>query len=170
MKMHYSICFVGFLLVSFMGVQAQAENEDLSLESLKTEILTAFGDEAGKASAVVAGNELKVGYRTRRFLVHNGSKTGEWSEKAREVVGPSSRGITIRIFIQAASLPSAWRRPVNDSGATVGFKGRAPYWQTLTWVMPLEGKEQNVWINLAHGGQTDSEVLEKLKVLFGQIR
>ena len=169
MKRYYSIPLVGLLFL-LSGAAVYAEDTTVDLESLKSDIFTTFRDEAKEVSAVVDGKELRVNYRTRKFFVHNGSKTGAWSEKTSEVVGPSGKGIMIRVVIQATSVPTAWDRLVNDSGATIEFKSRAPYWDTLTWVMPLEGRKHNVLINLSYGAGVNSGTLNQLKGLFGRIR
>lgn len=56
---------------------------------------------------------LQISYRTRKFMVHNRLKTGEWQE-AVEVIGPDRNGISCGIsaapgpFMGAAMVPQTF--------------------------------------------------------------
>ncbi|MDF3129543.1 hypothetical protein P0Y35_10095 [Kiritimatiellaeota bacterium B1221] len=143
---------------------------DFYLETLKHQIVTAFGSEGAEVSVVLEEEDLNLKYRTRHFWIHSGSKTGEWSEKAREVEGPSHKGIMVRVMMQPASLRRAWDRSVNDAGATIAFESSAPYWKSFIWVMPVADGNKHVMVILDHGSGADRDTLKKLKQIFSELR
>lgn len=60
---------------------------------------------------------LVVNYRTRKFLVHGQSRSGEYDEEIHETVGPGYDGFQLTIHLQqagaanAASVPQTIRKP-----------------------------------------------------------
>lgn len=166
-RYHFHIALVLLILAP---PSLRADDDNAVLESLRSEILASFGDEAPHVSTSLEENRLQVAYRTRSFLVHGASKTGEWSEEPREVEGPSYRGFRIRFVLQPASFNGAWARPRNDRGATFAAAVPKPYWDERIWVMPLDDREQDVWIYLSHGRRADRAIQERLELLFGEIR
>lgn len=114
--------------------------------------------------------DLDLKYKTRPFWIHRSFKTGEWSEEAREVEGPSHKGIRVRVMIQPATLRRAWDRPTNDAGATIAFESSAPYWKSFIWVMPVADGDKHVFLMLDHGRGADRDILERLKKIFSEVR
>jgi hypothetical protein len=112
--------------------------------------------ECPEAGVALRGDELRVRYRTQKFMVHGRNKTGEFSEKAQEEEGPRLHGFLLQIDyhperpIRALVVPCDVQQPywttfVNDFA--IG-KGTAPGFASAT---------------LSYNQGTDAKLIAKLK-------
>ena len=99
-----------------------------------------------------AGSPLVIEYRTRAFLIHARTKSGEISREAHETRGPSHDGLLMRVHLQDAGL-------VNQ--AMVPQTIREPYWMTSLDVIPLD-QEKQVYVAISFGSRVDETIAAKL--------
>ena len=102
------------------------------------------------------GRTLIAEFRTRKFMVHVGSKMGQRSREAHEVVGPSHAGFLIRFHLQDAGT-------VNQ--AHVPQTIREPYWNTNLNVFRLDNQEQ-VYVAYSYGAALDAKAGRRLDSLW----
>lgn len=161
-------------LLFFVSSAVQADDLDSILKALKADILSVFGDDALSVSTSVEdGEQFQLEYQTRKFMVHNASMNGEWSENATKVAGPSHSGMIVHVVLHKnADLENEqWARIKDSRGATVAAPVREPYWDKMIWVMPLEGKDLTARIDLSYGSRvTNTPLHENLMTLFAGVR
>ncbi len=97
---------------------------------------------------------LFVKYRTRKFMIHNGSMTGEYSEKAHEEEGPSYRGFMLKVHLQKA---------VAVNQAVVPQTLRRPYWRTDLNITTVDGTDQQFYWGLSYGNRVDQSHLKRIR-------
>jgi hypothetical protein len=93
---------------------------------------------------------LVVKYKTRKFMIHSGSKIGKYSEKAHEEEGPSYQGFLLRLHIQKKGT-------VNQ--AIVPQTIRQPYWRTDLNVTIVDKSDRQLYWGLSYGSRTDEKLL-----------
>jgi|GEM_PF-3319827 len=97
---------------------------------------------------------LIVKYRTRKFMIHHGSKIGKYSEKAHEVEGPSYMGFMLKIHVQKAGF-------VNQP--CVPQTIREPYWRTDLNVTAVKNADKQLYWALSLGSQVDQNHLKLVR-------
>lgn len=103
---------------------------------------------------------LLVYYRPRKFLVHNGSMTGEWSTNVVEEVGPRLTGFVLRIKVEGLG-------EVNQ--AVTPQTLQEPYWRTFLDLTPIAGTTNQIYWALSFTGRTDQKMLTKVKQALGSL-
>ena len=161
------------LFLCTCGVISADDKADV-LASLKAEIVSVFGEEAKCVSiSVEDADQVKLEYKTRKFMVYDKPMGGEWTMEQHEVTGPSDKGMIVHLVLLKTSelQGDQWQRPTDPRGATIAVPVREPYWEELIWVMPLEGKDFTARIHFSFGSHgTNTAIHKNLKTLFGKIR
>jgi hypothetical protein len=93
---------------------------------------------------------LVVKYKTRKFMIHSGSKIGRYSEKAHEEEGPSYQGFLLSLHLQKKGT-------VNQ--AVVPQTIRQPYWRTDLNVTIVDKSDCQLYWGLSYGSRTDEKLL-----------
>lgn len=158
MKLSRLICSLLFLIsaaVLFAGDEpAQevsagpaivAEALEPVLKDLKPKVESIYSNQ---------GKTLTLRYLPQTFKVHGVSMTGQVSTEAHDEVGPSYKGFTLTIHLQAKGEVNQLVTP-----QTV----RRPYWSTDLDVIPLAGTDQQAYVGLAYGSRTDPKLLKELR-------
>lgn len=129
-----------------------------ALKSLADELSRQLKADFPQAEVKVDGNELRVRYLTRKFMVHGQYRTGEYTDDPREEEGPKNRGFLLHAYFHS-------EQPV--SALVVPCELHEPYW--MTYVNHYEigaGKSAGyVTVRLSHNRGTDPLLLEKLKAI-----
>jgi len=167
--MRYAVVFI--LLFSSVSFACAAESKrDAAQRSpgkaeVKTESLLLRADKALRLALADLGEDvtiehakhsrsLTVKYRSRRFMVHGGSKTGAFSKEPRPEDGPDLRGFVLHIHVQDKGT-------VNQ--AVVPQTIRRPYWRTDLNVTAVAGTDRQLYWGLSYGARADSGLLKKIK-------
>jgi len=103
---------------------------------------------------------LTVRYRSRRFMVHGGSKTGAFSKEPRPEEGPDLRGFVLHIHAQDKGT-------VNQ--AVVPQTIRRPYWRTDLNVTAVADTDWQLYWGLSYGARTDRDFLKKINEAFATL-
>lgn len=104
---------------------------------------------------------LEVHFKTRRFLVHSSSMTGEFSEEAHPRTGPSHRGFLLRVSLQKAGEANQAVTPqtLNE-----------PYWRTFLDVAAAPGAPSQLFWGFSYGGGVSADLLAKIRTEINQTR
>jgi hypothetical protein len=101
-----------------------------------------------------SSRSLVVNYRTRTFMVHGQSRSGEFDEQAHETIGPGHTGFQLKLHVQDAGAVNA---------AVVPATIRGPYWATDLDVHLLEGTDKQVYAGLSYGSRVDEALLNRVR-------
>jgi hypothetical protein len=93
---------------------------------------------------------LVVKYKTRKFMIHSGSKIGRYSEKAHEEEGPSYQGFLLSLHLQKKGI-------VNQ--VVIPQTIRQPYWRTDLNVTIVDKSDRQLYWGLSYGSRTDEKLL-----------
>jgi hypothetical protein len=111
-----------FLMASVVRAQDADSTPAAVLALVEESLRTVLADISPKPTYEHhSSGSLTVKYKARQFMLHGSSKTGQFSEKAKETVGPSYLGFVLNIHLQGAGL-------VNQAGVPQTVK--LPYWRT----------------------------------------
>jgi hypothetical protein len=123
---------------------------------LATRLTRLLKIECPEAKVALRGDELRVSFRTQKFMVHGRNRAGEFSEKAHEEEGPRLRGFLLQINYHA-------ERPIR--ALVVPCDVQEPYWTTFVNDFAIgKGKEAGfASATLSYNQGTGAKLLEKLK-------
>jgi hypothetical protein len=97
---------------------------------------------------------LIIKYRTRKFMIHNGSMIGKYSKKAHEEEGPGYKGFMLAIHLQKAGT-------VNQAEVPQTIQG--PYWKTDLNITVAKGTNKQLYWGLSYGNRVDSKLLKRVR-------
>lgn len=107
-----------------------------------------------------AGKSLILRYKTRKYMVYPGSKSGRLGRELEEKEGPDDEGILLRVHVQA-------KGEVNQ--AVVPQTIDEPYWKTFLNVYPIKNAEKQIYVALSYRSRTDKDLISKLKSIAEQV-
>ncbi len=99
------------------------------------------------------GDVYTFAHATRPFMVHGRSMTGQVSESAREVVGPSYTGFILRLDyhdknqVYQPELPQLLNKP---------------YWSTYIIRFDIEADKKHYFISFSYGSRLDEAFRKKI--------
>lgn len=100
-------------------------------------------------------------YKTRKFMVHAASKSGEFAEQAREIVGPDYDGLIVRVRLHEGRYSGAAKLP---SGG-----GHHPYWKSFVNAYPVARGKQCLHVNILYGSSTDEKLITRVQQLLESV-
>lgn len=151
--------FLSIFIVVLPGFTVFAQNverkHDLVLEKVQNCLITVLKPLNPEPSIEYAkhSKSLIIKYRTRKFMVHSGSKIGRFSEKAHEAVGPDFDGFMLQVHVQDAGTVNQARTP-----QTVW----RPYWKTDLDVTQIAGTSKQIYWGLSYGSSPDGSLLSRV--------
>ncbi|HEY4262137.1 MAG TPA: hypothetical protein VGM98_18345 [Schlesneria sp.] len=98
---------------------------------------------------------ISVMYLPQEYMIHAVSEGGEVALEPHEEIGPSARGLTLILQRQA-------KGQINKPATPQTL--RRPYWMIDIDVTPIAKSDQQIYWALAYGAQTDSKLLEEIRV------
>ncbi|MDA7880793.1 hypothetical protein N9A94_00630 [Akkermansiaceae bacterium] len=101
-----------------------------------------------------AGKSLSLRYKTRKYQVYPGNKSGQLGRELEEREGPDDEGILLRVHVQE-------KGEVNQ--APVPQTIQEAYWKTYLNVYPVENSSKQIYFALSFHGRTDTDLISKLK-------
>ena len=119
------------------------EESPPALKDLTARLTKLLKADCPEAQVALHGRELKVRYRTQKFMVHGQNKTGEFAERAHEEEGPKFRGFLLHVYYQE-------KRPLRALVVPSDVQG--PYWTTFVndfgfageWLTPISEWRKSV--------------------------
>jgi hypothetical protein len=144
-----------------LDVLKQEPLDDTPLHQVEKSIRRALPDLAKELRFEYpkSSRSLVVYYRTRTFMVHPSlPKTGDYSEKAHEEVGPGHKGFRLKLHLQEAGTANQAAIPPRGT-----LRIREPYWMTDLGITQLAGTGKQLYWALSCGSQVDEDVLKRLR-------
>lgn len=99
-------------------------------------------------------NSVEILFRPQTFTVHGHSMTGEFSKGTHQEVGPSYKGLVLRISRQQLGL-------VNQ--AVTPQTIQEPYWTTDLDITPLKSADCQLFWALSYGARPDPKLLAAVR-------
>jgi len=156
MKIVSMIIFTLFLSLCFARAEETTPRSDTVLLRAEKSIRIALADIDPEPIFEYPkhAKSLIVKYRTRKFMIHNGSMIGKYSEKAHEEEGPGYKGFMLTINLQKAGAANQ---------ACIPQTIRGPYWRTDLNITVIKGSDKQLYWGLSYGNCVDSKLLEKTR-------
>lgn len=96
---------------------------------------------------------LEVRYRPQEFLVHERSRSGDWSTNVVKRIGPSSTGFILWICVEPLG---------EENQAVVPQTIQEPYWKTDLRVTPVARTTNQIYWALSYSGRADEKLLARV--------
>ena len=120
-------------------------------------VCTAFSNEA---SISTGKSDMHISYHTRKYTVHPGNKTGQYSKDTKEIAGPDFDGFIVDINLAEGRYMGQWVRPgfVFEPDKAM----REPYFYVCGAAFYIEKFDINLMVNVYFSTRTDKEFLKTL--------
>lgn len=156
MRKQFLLIGIAVLLASRIFAENVERNSDPVLERVEQSLGSVLEvlDPQPSVEYKETSNSLIVGYRTRTFIVHSGSKIGRFSEQAHETIGPDYDGFVLKVHVQEVGTVNQAETP-----QTI----RQPYWKSDLDVTPITGTSEQIYWVLSYGSKPDIRVLSRIR-------